>query len=73
MAKRGAKTGKRRAPVAAIHAASKPFVLGRAAFKKISAVEGILVSQALDADLAELATATGHRRRSMLAAKYGKR
>ncbi len=48
------------------------FVLGRVAFKRISAVEGIVVSRHLDADLEAMAGATPERRRAVLAAKYGK-
>ena len=37
---------------------SSKFVLGRTAFKKLSAVEGVCVSKSLDADLNDLADAT---------------
>ena len=70
MAKGTAKNGKgRRRP----QSSAAAFVLGRAAFKKISAVEGIFVSKRLAVDLDELSEATGTRRRAVLAAKYGRR
>jgi hypothetical protein len=49
------------------------FVMGRLAFSKVSAVEGIKVSAALGADLRALARVPAERRRSVLASKYGKR
>ena len=48
------------------------FVLGRRAFAKVSAVEGISVSQTLDADLRELSDADCDVRRNALAEKYGR-
>ena len=48
-------------------------ILGRAAFQKISAVDGIIISPMLDDDLRALADAPAEHRRSVLAAKYGKR
>ena len=48
------------------------FVLGRRAFAKISAVEGISLSAFLDADLRELEWASSTARRRVLAAKYAK-
>lgn len=48
------------------------FVLGRAAFAKVSAVEGIEVGKTLDNDLRRLADATSAERRRVLAGKYGK-
>ena len=52
---------------------SKPLILGRAGFGRISAVEGIVVSGALAADLDRLADANPDTRRTALACKYGKR
>ena len=54
-------------------AAFIPFVLGRAAFKKVSAVEGIEVSRLLAADLRKLEKDTPATRRRVLSSKYGKR
>lgn len=48
-------------------------VVGRAAFSKISEVEGIKPSRALRSDLQELNGATGEKRRKVLSGKYGKR
>lgn len=48
------------------------FVLGRAAFAKVSAVEGIVASESLDDDLRQLAGASPDRRRQVLAGKYAK-
>ena len=47
------------------------FVLGRRAFAKVSAVEGIHVSKHLEADLHELADADAELRRDVLLEKYG--
>ena len=49
------------------------FVLGRKAFTRVSAVEGISPSSALVDDLKRLHDATPERRRSALADKYSKR
>lgn len=48
------------------------FVLGRRAFAKVSAVEGIEVPDHLATALSELADADGDDRRDALAGKYGK-
>ena len=56
------------------HLATRPgFVLGRQAFARVSAVEGISVSGALEDDLKRLQDATPERRRAALTEKYGKR
>ena len=52
---------------------TRPFVLGRAAFAKISEVEGIVPSWRLSADLRRLDKAPADKRRAALAAKYGKK
>jgi len=48
------------------------FVLGRDGFGKISAVEGIVLSRGLEADLRQLEGALPQKRRAMLARRYGK-
>ena len=48
------------------------FVLGRRAFAKVSAVEGIALSASLDADLRALERASSMARRRILVAKYAK-
>ena len=57
----------------ATNANRAPFALGRSAFKKISAVDGIAISCALDTDLQNLAHAASDQRRAILTAKYGRR
>jgi len=49
------------------------FVLGRTAFGKVSAVEGIVVSDDLAQDLRKLASTTPAKRRAALSQKYGKK
>jgi hypothetical protein len=49
------------------------FVLGRAAFASISAVEGIKISKSMGAALRRTAGMAAQERRSMLASKYGKK
>lgn len=51
---------------------SGPFVLGRSAFARVSAVERIAPSARLDADLESLDDAAPEHRRAVLTAKYGK-
>lgn len=58
-AKRGAATGK--------------FVLGRNAFTRISAVEGISVSKRMGAALSGTAGMPADKRRKALTSKYGKK
>jgi hypothetical protein len=53
--------------------ASGKFLIGRDAFSRISAVEGIHVSKGLEADLRKLDGSSYEKRRSVLARKYGKR
>jgi hypothetical protein len=55
------------------NASTGQFVLGRKAFASISAVEGIHLSQGLDADLARLASVPSHERLRVLSRKYGKK
>jgi hypothetical protein len=52
---------------------SGQFVIGRAAFGKVSEVEGIVVSRNLKADLRRLESSPHEKRRSVLAQKYGKK
>ena len=60
-------------PLVSRHGAGRTaFVLGRRAFAKVSAVEGIDVPDHLEAALSELADADGNERRDALASKYGK-
>jgi hypothetical protein len=49
------------------------FVLGRAAFRKVSAVEGIVVPDDLAQDLQRLSKAAPAQRRLALSEKYGKK
>ena len=65
---------KKIASKAARRAADGRFVLGRGAFQKISAVEGIRFSTGLKKTLRELDRQgmTGPERRRVLAGKYGK-
>jgi hypothetical protein len=49
------------------------FVLGRSAFTKVSAVEGIVVSRDLQEELRRLGSASPAKRRAVLADKYGKK
>jgi hypothetical protein len=49
------------------------FAIGRAAFGKISEVEGITVSRKLEGDLRRLDRVSPERRRAVLARKYGKK
>ena len=51
----------------------KQFVLGRKAFARISAVEGIFPSKSLSADLKRLEHVPASERRQALTAKYGKK
>ena len=53
------------------NASAGPFVLGRRAFASISAVEGIYLSDQLDADLARLASVPPDERVRVLSRKYG--
>jgi hypothetical protein len=53
--------------------ASGKFVLGRSAFSRISAVEGVYASKSLKADLRSLEDSSYDKRRSVLSSKYGKR
>ena len=55
------------------NASTGQFVLGRKAFALISAVEGIQLSEGLDADLARLASVPSHERLRVLSRKYGKK
>lgn len=48
------------------------FVLGMRAFRKIAAVEGIVPSKELEADLAELGELPAEERRLALMEKYGR-
>lgn len=50
----------------------RSFVLGRAAFSRVSAVEGITPSKALRDDLRDLEKELPATRRAVLAGKYGK-
>ncbi len=52
----------------------QPFILGRAGFEKISAVEGIRFSSELKKAFRDLdrAGAPAHERRRVMAGKYGK-
>jgi len=52
--------------------ASAAFVLGRRAFAKVSAVEGITASPDLEAELLVLEDAEQDARRDILAEKYGR-
>lgn len=54
-------------------ASSGKFLLGRVAFSRISAVEGIRVSKGLKSDLRSLDSSSYEKRRAVLAGKYGKR
>jgi hypothetical protein len=54
-------------------AKSGRFVLGRTAFSKVSAVEGIVLSRDLHDDLHRLGSASPGKRRTVLADKYGKK
>ena len=49
------------------------FVIGRRAFARISAVEGIKTSTKLEADLRDLEQASPHDRRAVLTEKYGRK
>jgi hypothetical protein len=49
------------------------FVIGRNAFGRVSAVEGIVPSRRLEADLRRLDGVSHEKRRGVLAAKYGKK
>jgi hypothetical protein len=49
------------------------FILGRAAFRKVSAVEGIVVPDDLAQDLQRLSKSAPAKRRSALSEKYGKK
>jgi hypothetical protein len=53
-------------------AKGRSFVLGRAAFSRVSAVEGITPSKALGDDLRALEKELTATRRAVLAGKYGK-
>jgi hypothetical protein len=59
--------------VTARSARSGRFVLGRSAFAKVSAVEGIVVSRDLRDDLRRLGSVSPAKRRTVLADKYGKK
>ena len=48
------------------------FVLGRQAFARISAVEGVVLSKSMTADLRRLEDASPAERRLVLSGKYGK-
>lgn len=63
---------KSKQPVADRTARSGTFVLGRRAFAKVSAVEGIRVSKALESQLRELESTDDSRRRDALVEMYGK-
>ncbi len=63
---------KSKQPVAGQSVRTGTFTLGRRAFAKVSAVEGIRVSKALESELDELQHADGSRRRAALADKYGR-
>ena len=52
---------------------SGAFVLGERAFRKISAVEGIMPSKRLSADLVAVMDLPPEKRRSVLSAKYGRK
>jgi hypothetical protein len=54
-------------------AKSRRFVLGSRAFGKVSAVEGIVVTRDLVAELRRLGNVTPAKRRAALAHKYGKK
>lgn len=49
------------------------FILGRQAFGSISSVEGIKLSRSMSEDLTRTESMTASRRRTELAAKYGKK
>lgn len=53
---------------------SKPFTLGRQGFAKISAVEGLILSDAMEAEFREFdrKALTPKERRAVIAKKYGK-
>jgi len=82
MAKNGSKSSKpRSAPSKAASkgswtkrdAATGQFVLGRAAFASISAVEGVYLSKSMKADLGRLESVSASERRRELSGKYGKK
>lgn len=52
---------------------SGQFTLGRDAFRRVSEVEGIVVSRSLKADLHRLGSASPEKRRATLTQKYGKK
>jgi hypothetical protein len=54
--------------------ASKGYVIGRAGFAKISAVEGVYTSPRMDADFREFERRglSAEQRRKVISAKYGK-
>jgi hypothetical protein len=62
-----AKTG-----VAVRTASAGRFVIGHQAFARISAVEGVVLSKAMKADLRRLEAAAPAERRMVLSGKYGK-
>jgi hypothetical protein len=63
---------KNKPPVVGQSVRASTFTLGRRAFAKVSAVEGIQISKALASELDELQHADGSRRRAALADKYGR-
>lgn len=54
-------------------ARSGQFTLGRAAFGKVSEVEGIVVSRSMQGEFKRLSAVSPEKRRSILAQKYGKK
>jgi hypothetical protein len=48
------------------------FIIGRKAFEQISAVEGVVLSTAMKADLRNLDKVSSEKRRQVLRSKYGK-
>lgn len=76
MAKKTYKSGSKTtgsAKVMARDASTGQFLVGRAAFKKISAVEGIKLSKGLARDLARTDSMSPVIRRDTLSSKYGKK
>ncbi len=53
-------------------ASTGQFVVGRSAFAKISAVEGVFLSESMEAEFRRLETVSPEHRRQELARKYGK-
>ena len=73
MAKTKSTGGRRLTTTAKQTAAQGPFVLGRKAFARISAVEGVYLSDGMAADFRRLDHVSSSERRQALTVKYGKK